>query len=155
MCSQRAGLRVSRRALLAVFLVAAVAPGCSGGTGGNGPATPSTARPTAAAEAPDEPERVSGDFEISKMTDSEEAVTVETILVSLESAPTDGAAWTKVAAFCQTTPAPPVRIETSLKIAYDCRPTATVPANWRQRVVVRATIAGSDEAFRIVSEIPR
>lgn len=79
---------------------------------------------------------------------------VETIVVSLETAAADGSTWTTVPALCSTTPAPPVRIATSTRIAYECLPSSAGPTDARRRVVVLATIAGSDEVFRIVSEIP-
>lgn len=145
--------RMSRGSAVALaVLLVGVGTACSNRT--DEPTPASTGAATTATPAPAEPERISGDFEISNTTEGGAAVTVETIAVSLESAPAGGDAWTSVAAFCTTTPAPPIRIEMSLRIAYDCRPAAAVPAE-RRRIVVRAEIAGSDEVFRIVSEIPR
>jgi hypothetical protein len=135
----------------------AFAPSCSSGTDDPG-STAATARETTTPTATTHQaaaERVAGDFRISNTTEGRDAAVVETLVVRIESAPTGDGPWANTGASCTTTPLTPIRIETSQRIAYDCRLDADPPAERRLRLVVRASIAGSDELFQIVSDLPR
>ena len=151
-------VRVKKSALSAgtvAVLLALTAAGCSLGASETHSAETEAAGTSVGDEAAVQaaPERISGDFEISNTTTGGADAVVETLVVSVETA-ARGSAWTVMPSLCSTTPASPVRIASSTTIAYECLPSSAVPTDARRRVVVHATIAGSDEVFEIVSEIP-
>ena len=116
------------------------------------PSTPlaTNAPPTANTAA------VSGEFEIENTTPGGGQVQLDTLAVHLERSSGAEATWTRLPAPCETDPKAPVSFDDQLIVHYECvRGADGIPADFRLRAVVEATIAGSNEAFRLESEVKR
>jgi hypothetical protein len=93
---------------------------------------------------------------INNTTPGGDPVQIEALDVHLETSPPGAETWTEVAVPCSTEPPVPVVFEDRLVVSYVCEPdVGEIATDARLRAVVEARITGSDQVFRMESELAR